>query len=167
MRHFVLVAIAAVVIAIVLVEVGHGLCVVGGQLLLGDLVDPGAHELAQELPASLPPDGLGDDPDGVLRLDEAQGHGRTVGKGPDGAADRVARATPARPRVPACRRMDPEAAETGEVRAPPGLPTTDELSIRNVDIAGDRATARLAGGERLVLRRSGGRWRVKRVLSVR
>ena len=52
-----------------------------------------------------------------------------------------------------------EAAEAGEVRAP-GLPTTDELSIRNVAVEGDRATVRLAGGERLSLRKRGGRWRV-------
>lgn len=57
-----------------------------------------------------------------------------------------------------------EAAETGEVRAPPGLPTTDELSIRRVTVAGNRASAELAGGERLVLRRARGRWRVIRVI---
>jgi hypothetical protein len=59
-----------------------------------------------------------------------------------------------------------EAAETGETDAPPGLPTTDELSIRSVRIAGNRATARLAGGPRLVLLRTDGHWRVTRVLSV-
>ena len=60
-----------------------------------------------------------------------------------------------------------EAAEAGEVAAPRGLPTTDELSIAEVRLEGSRATARLAGGERLLLRRSGGGWRVTRALSVR
>ena len=55
-----------------------------------------------------------------------------------------------------------EAAETGEVRAP-GLPTTDELSIQDVQVEGDRATVKLAGGTRLSLRRKGDRWRVERV----
>jgi hypothetical protein len=59
-----------------------------------------------------------------------------------------------------------EAAETGEIRAPAGLPTTDELSIRRVRIEGARATALLAGGPRVVLVRSDGRWRVTRVHSV-
>ena len=71
---------------VVLVEVLDGLGVVGGQLLLGDLVDPRAHELAEELPPRLAPHRLGDDADRILRLDEAEGHGGTVGAGSDGIA---------------------------------------------------------------------------------
>jgi len=44
------------------------------ELGLGDLVDPGTHDLAEELAAGLPAHGLRDDPDGVVRLDEAEGH---------------------------------------------------------------------------------------------
>ena len=69
---------------VVLVEVVDRLGVVGRQLLVGDLVDPRADELAQQLPASLAADGLGDDADGVLGLDEAQGHGVKVRARPDG-----------------------------------------------------------------------------------
>ena len=59
---------------VVLVEVGDGLGVVRGELLVGDLVDPRAHQLAQQLAAGLAPDRFGDDADGVLRLDETQWH---------------------------------------------------------------------------------------------
>ena len=38
---------------VVLVEVGDRLGVVGRELLLGDLVDPGAHQLAEQLAARL------------------------------------------------------------------------------------------------------------------
>ena len=55
-----------------------------------------------------------------------------------------------------------EAAERGEVEAP-GLPTSDELTIRGVEVAGGEAQATLAGGTRLSLRRKGRRWRVVRV----
>jgi hypothetical protein len=44
-----------------------------------------------------------------------------------------------------------------------GLPTTDELSIEAVNVRGDRARVRLAGGARLFLTREGGDWRVTRV----
>ena len=57
-----------------LVEVGDRLGVVGVQLALGDLVDPCADELAEQLPAGLASDGLGDDADRVLGFDEAEGH---------------------------------------------------------------------------------------------
>jgi hypothetical protein len=52
-----------------------------------------------------------------------------------------------------------EAAERGEVDVS-GLPTSDELTIRRVELAGARAQAALAGGARLSLRKAGGRWRV-------
>jgi hypothetical protein len=55
-----------------------------------------------------------------------------------------------------------EAAEAGEVDAPRGLPNTDELSIEDVRVEGDRATVKLAGGATLSLRERGGRWRVER-----
>ena len=64
-----------------LVEVGHGLGVVRRQLGLGDLVDPGAHELAEQLTAGLAADRLRDHADGVLRLNEAQWHGAAHGTG--------------------------------------------------------------------------------------
>ena len=59
---------------VVLVEVIDRLGVVRRELLLGDLVDPRAHQLAQQLATRLAPDRLGDDADGVLRLDETQWH---------------------------------------------------------------------------------------------
>jgi len=54
-----------------------------------------------------------------------------------------------------------EAVELGEIRAE-GLPTTDELSIRAVRVRGDHATAELAGGTSVSLRRVEGRWQVER-----
>ena len=66
---------------VVLVEVGHRLGVVRCQLGLGDLVDPGAHELAEQLTAGLAADRLRDHADGVLRLNEAQWHGGAHGTG--------------------------------------------------------------------------------------
>jgi hypothetical protein len=70
---------------VVLVEVGHRLGVVRRELLLGDLVHPRAHELAEDLPAGLAPDRLRDDADGVLRLDEAERHGEKVRRRSDGS----------------------------------------------------------------------------------
>src|SRR5215212_2909947 len=61
---------------VVVVELLDGLRVVDLELVVGDLVDPRAHDLAQELAARLAPDALGDDPDRFLRLDEAQWHDR-------------------------------------------------------------------------------------------
>src|SRR4051794_35509795 len=83
-------------VQVVLVEVGDRLGVVGFEVGLGDLVDPGANELAEELPSRLATHGFGDDSDGITGLDEAQGHrisrvaqgwagtAGTVGVGPDG-----------------------------------------------------------------------------------
>ena len=59
---------------VVLVEVGDRLGVVGLELGLRDLVHPGPHDFAEDLPTRLAPDGLGDDSYGVLRFDEAEGH---------------------------------------------------------------------------------------------
>ena len=64
-----------------LIEVGHCLGVVRRQLGLGNLVDPGAHELAEQLPAGLAADRLRDHADGVLRLNEAQWHFAAHGTG--------------------------------------------------------------------------------------
>jgi hypothetical protein len=61
-------------VQVMLVEIGDGLRVVRRELVFGDLVDPSAHELTEQLTARLAPDGLGDDSDGVLGLDEAEGH---------------------------------------------------------------------------------------------
>jgi len=44
------------------------------ELLLGDLVDPGANELAEQLSARFAADGLGDHSDRILRFDETEGH---------------------------------------------------------------------------------------------
>src|SRR5207247_110474 len=57
-----------------LVEVGDRLGVVRLEVAIGDLVDPGPHELANELAPGLAPDRLGDDADRVLGFDEAEGH---------------------------------------------------------------------------------------------
>ena len=59
---------------IVVVELLDGLRVVDLQLVVGDLVDPGAHDLAEQLTARFAPDALGDDPDRFLWLDEAERH---------------------------------------------------------------------------------------------
>jgi hypothetical protein len=55
-----------------------------------------------------------------------------------------------------------EAAETGQVEAPPGLPTSDELSIEEVSILDSGATVRLTGGASIFLRKRKGRWHVVR-----
>src|SRR5205823_6044983 len=59
---------------VVLVEVSDRLRVVGRQFLIGDVINPGAYDLPDELPARLAPDRLGDDADGILRLNEAEWH---------------------------------------------------------------------------------------------
>ncbi len=78
-----------------LVEVGHGLGVVGVQFALRDLVNPCPDHLAQDLATRFPADRISDHPDGVLRFYEAEGHcgsdsglrmPRKVGTAPDGAA---------------------------------------------------------------------------------
>src|ERR1700689_4156691 len=66
------------------------------QLLVGDVVHPRAHHLADQLAARLATDGLGDHSNGILGLDEAEWHGDspaggkqltdgTVGGGVDGS----------------------------------------------------------------------------------
>ena len=59
---------------VVLVELGDRLRVVGLELVVGDLVDPGAHRLAEQLAARLAADRVGDRADRVGGVDEAQGH---------------------------------------------------------------------------------------------
>jgi len=44
---------------------------------------------------------------------------------------------------------------------PFSLPTSDELSVQEVRVRGAGAVARLGGGQRVTLRRAGGRWRVR------
>ena len=61
-------------VQVVLVEIRDRLRVVHRQFLVGDVVDPSAHDLAHELAARLAADGLGDNADRVLRLDEAEWH---------------------------------------------------------------------------------------------
>ena len=63
---------------IVLVEIGDRPCVVEGEFLVGDVVDPRPHDLADELTACLSPDGLGNDSNGILRLNEAEWHLRLL-----------------------------------------------------------------------------------------
>ena len=59
---------------VVVVELLDGLGVVHRELVVGDLVDPCADHLAEELPACLAADALGHDSDRFLRLDEAERH---------------------------------------------------------------------------------------------
>ena len=59
---------------IVLVQLGDRQDVVGLQLVLGNLIDPGTDRLAQELAARLAADRVGDGPDRVGGIDEAEGH---------------------------------------------------------------------------------------------
>src|ERR1700704_283637 len=68
-------------VQVVLVKVGDRLRVVDGQLWLRDVIDPSAHDLADDLTARLAPDRLGDHSNGVLRLDEAKGHRDSRGGG--------------------------------------------------------------------------------------
>jgi hypothetical protein len=80
----------------VLVEVGHSLGVVGLELGLGDLVHPGTHDFAEDLPTRLAADGFGYYSYGVLRFDEAEWHRGSVLQDRDtqkvgGAADVIAR----------------------------------------------------------------------------
>ncbi len=104
---------------------------------------------------------VGEDTTTVTVTDpEAERRERRTGPAPQGP-DAGARSREAQHVEQAVARYV-EAAETGEVRAP-GLPTTDELSIAGVDVEGDRATVRLAGGDRLTLRKQRGRWRVEDV----
>src|SRR3954452_21076036 len=78
---------------VVVVELVDRLRVMGLELVLGDLVDPCAHDLAQELAARFAADRLGHHADRFLRLDEAEGHRGPllpVGSG-DGTNPRYAR----------------------------------------------------------------------------
>src|SRR3954468_13254622 len=59
---------------VVLVELGDRLGVVDFELGLGDLVHPGAHRLPEELAASLTADRVGNGPDGVGWVYEAERH---------------------------------------------------------------------------------------------
>src|SRR5579864_2671674 len=83
-----------------LVEVRHCLGVMGLELGLGDLVNPGSYHLAEDLAARFASNRVGDHPDGVLRFYEAERHrssgsgirtGGTVGQGSDGACGRSRR----------------------------------------------------------------------------
>ena len=58
-----------------LVELRDRPRVVGLELVVGDLVDPGAHGLPEELAAGLTADRVGDRADRVCGIDEAQRHG--------------------------------------------------------------------------------------------
>ncbi len=57
-----------------LVELGDGPRVVGLELVVGNLVDPGADRLAEQLPTGLAADRIGDRADGIGGIDEAEGH---------------------------------------------------------------------------------------------
>ncbi len=59
---------------VVLVELGKRLGVVGLQLLVGNLVDPGADRLAEQLATGLAADRVGDRTDRVGRVNEAESH---------------------------------------------------------------------------------------------
>ena len=66
---------------IVVVELFDGLRIVPVELVVGDLVDPGTHDLAEQLAARLAPHALGDDPDRFLWLDEAERHLPSISSG--------------------------------------------------------------------------------------
>ena len=132
MRHFALAALAAIVVAIVLV------------LVLGE------EEVAEDRKptATTTPTVTREAPP------------RNAGHGGDPAlAPRHPRRQDDRIEQAVARYV--EAAERGAVDAP-GLPTSDELSLVGIYIAGRRAKAALAGGATVHLRRAGGRWRVVR-----
>ena len=57
-----------------LVELGDRLRVVDFELVVWDLVHPGAYRLPEELAASLTTDGVGDRPDGVGWVYKAERH---------------------------------------------------------------------------------------------
>jgi hypothetical protein len=59
---------------IVLVEILDRLRVVDGELVVGDLVNPGVNDLAEQLPPGFTADGLGNYSDCLLRFDEAERH---------------------------------------------------------------------------------------------
>src|SRR4051794_2594065 len=59
---------------VVVVELVDRLRVVRLELVVGNLVDPGADYLTKELAARLAADGLGHYANRFLRLDEAEGH---------------------------------------------------------------------------------------------
>ncbi len=60
---------------VVLVELGDRLGVVSVELVVGDLVDPGAHRLSEELAAGLATNGIRNDADGIGWIYEAERHG--------------------------------------------------------------------------------------------
>src|SRR5215212_2202338 len=70
---------------VVVVELREGPGVVGLELVVGNLLYPGANGLAEKLPASLAPDRIGDRANGVSGVDEAQRHSRAkIEGGSDG-----------------------------------------------------------------------------------
>src|SRR5579875_899988 len=158
---------------VVLVEIGDRLGVVGFELRLGDLVHPGADDLAEDLPACLTAHRVGDDADGVLRFDEAEGHGRapvTRGirirapqyapsrtdrpRGPPDTAGRLGRVSGAQ--TAARLRASSAAARPGASRTTPGsrwMPT-DSISAR---ICGCAPRSRIARPPRRSRRASSAR----------
>ena len=76
---------------VVLVELGDRLRVVDLELGVGDLVDPGAHRLAEELATGLAADRVGDGADGIGWIDEAEGHGTDPESRGGGRRQNVAR----------------------------------------------------------------------------
>ncbi len=60
-----------------LVELGDRLRVVDLELGVGDLVDPGANRLAEQLATGLAADRVGNCADGISWIDEAERHGTT------------------------------------------------------------------------------------------
>jgi hypothetical protein len=66
---------------VVVVELVHGLRIVDVQLVVGYLVDPRPHDLAEQLPARLTADALGNYPNRFLCLDEAEWHAGPLSSG--------------------------------------------------------------------------------------
>src|ERR1700729_844575 len=63
-------------VQVVLIQAGDRALVMERELPVGKIVNPCAHHLADELPAGLAADGVGDHSDRVVRLDEAEWHCR-------------------------------------------------------------------------------------------
>jgi hypothetical protein len=89
---------------VLVVEVLDGLGVVHLELVVGDLVDPRAHELSEQLAAGLTTDGLGDYSNGFVGFDEAERHLVQLPDRVDGTRSRYGRLWTERGDLPASAR---------------------------------------------------------------
>src|SRR6476659_3822331 len=80
---------------VVFIELRDRTGVVGVKLVIGNLVDPGANGLPEELAARLAADRIGDRADGVGGIDEVQGHDvAKIDPASDGTSVLAARTAP-------------------------------------------------------------------------